>query len=115
MKVVVHNKGDSGVTITHFNPSVLAIMTGNGYGWNQEQIDYEVNKFVNPPAPETGKADDIVRPYIEARARGGVTEAQAIDLINAKNDKSDCRGCTVIEDTDLPTDRYFRNAWEWEA
>ena len=20
----------------------------------------------------------------------------------------------IIEDTELPTDRYFRNAWEWE-
>ena len=20
----------------------------------------------------------------------------------------------IMEDTDLPTDRYFRNAWEWE-
>ena len=21
----------------------------------------------------------------------------------------------IIEDTDLPSDRYFRSAWEWEA
>jgi hypothetical protein len=88
-------------------------MTGNGYGWEQDRIDYEVGKFVNPPAPEVGRADSIIRPYIEAIARGGVTEDKAIDLIRATIDSSDCLGCTVIEDTDLPTDRYFRNAWEW--
>ena len=88
---------------------------GAGYGWDQTRIDREVEKFVNPPAPEVGKAEGIVRPYMEAVANGGVTEAQAIELIRAKNDKPDCLGCTVIEDTDLPSDRYFRNAWEWSA
>jgi len=113
MKVVAHKHVDR-VVITHFSPSLLAVMTGTGYGWSQDRIDYEVGKFVNPSAPEVGKTDSIIRPYIEAIARGGVTEDRAIDLIRARSDFSDCLGCTVIEDTDLPSDRYFRNAWEWE-
>jgi hypothetical protein len=112
MKVVVHKHSD-GISISNFSPTLLGIMTGTGYGWSQDRIDYEVGKFVNPPAPEVGRADSIIRPYIEAIARGGVTEDKAIDLIRAKDDKADCLGCTVIEDSDLPTDRYFRNAWEW--
>jgi hypothetical protein len=108
MKVVVHNRTEGGVTISNFSPTLLAVMTGTGHGWNQERIDYEVGKFV-----AAGKAEDIVRPYMEAVANGGVTEAQAIELIRAKNHQADCLGCTVIEDTDLPTDRYFRDAWEW--
>jgi hypothetical protein len=108
MKVVVHSRSDGGVTVSHFSSSILAVMTGAGYVWSQERIDYEVGKFV-----AGGKAEDVIRPYVTALANGGVTEAQAIELIRAKDDKADCLSCTVIEDTDVPTDRYFRDAWEW--
>jgi|TARA_R100001086_G_scaffold224852_1_gene142921 hypothetical protein len=108
MKVQVHNRNDGGITISHFSPSLLAAMTGSGFGWSQERIDYEVGKFV-----AAGKSDSVIRPYMEAVANGGVTESQAIELIRAKNDKAGRLGSTVIEDTDLPSDRYFRNAWEW--
>jgi hypothetical protein len=106
-KIVVHKHAD-GISITSFNTTLLALMTGNGYGWEQERIDYEVAKFV-----AGGTAEDVIRPYMNAVANGGITEVQAIDLIRAKDDKADCLGCTTIENTDLPTDRYFRNAWEW--
>jgi len=108
MKVVVHQRSDGGVIVSHFSPTLLAVMMGAGYGWSQQRIDREVEKFVL-----AGKATDVVRPYIMALANGGVTELQAIELIRAKSDRADCRGCVVIEDTDLPSDRYFRNAWEW--
>ena len=107
MKIVVHKRSD-GVSITHFSPSLLAVMTGRGYGWDQQRIDREIEKFV-----ADGKAVDTVRPYMNAVANGGVTEAQAIELIRAHAHKAGCLGCTVIEDTDLPTDLYFRSAWEW--
>jgi len=109
MKVVVHNRNDGGVTISHFSRTLLAVMTGTGTGWNQERIDHEVGKFV-----ASGKAVDVILPYITALANGGITEMRAIELINAKDDTANCLGCTIIEDTDLPTDRYFRAAWEWE-
>ena len=110
MKVIVHKKSGGGVSVSHLSPSLLAAMTSQGYGWNQERIEYEVGKFV-----ASGKSDSVIRPFITAVAQGGVSESDAIELIRAKDDKADCLGCTVIEDTDLPTDRYFRNAWEWSA
>lgn len=118
MKVVIHKRptdeDGSAIEIQHFNPFLLSLMTGNGHGWDADRIAYEVGKFTNPPSPEVGKSVDVVQPYINALARGGVTESQAIELIRAMSDKSDCAGCVVAEDTDLPSDRYFRNAWEWE-
>ena len=96
MKVVVHNRNDGGITISHFSPSLLSVMTGNGYGWGQDRIDYEVGKFV-----AAGKSEEIVRPYMDAVANGGVTEEKAIDLIRAKDEKADCLGCKVINNTDL--------------
>ena len=109
-KRIVHVRADGSISISTQSPTVIALMTGSGRGWTQERIDYEVAKFV-----ASGKSEGIVRPYMDALAVGGVTEDQAIELIRAKNDKADCLGCTVIEDMDLPTDRYFRAAWEWSA
>ena len=107
MKVIVHKHSD-GVSIANFSPALLATMTGKGYGWDQDRINYEISKFV-----ASGKSEDVIRPYMEAVANGGMTEAKAIDLIRAKDEVANCQGCTVVEDTDLPTDRYFRDAWEW--
>ena len=108
MKVIVHKKPDGGVSVSHFSPALLAAMTDSGYGWSQERIDYEIGKFV-----AGGKSESVVRPFTTAVGKGGVSESEAIELIRAKDDKADCLGCTVIEDTDLPSDRYFRDAWEW--
>jgi hypothetical protein len=108
MKVIVHRKSGGGVSVEHLSPSLLAAMTGKGYGWPQERTEYEVGKFI-----AAGASERVVRPYIVAIAEGGVAETRAIELIRAKTDKMDCLGCTVIEDTELPTDRYFRNAWTW--
>ena len=107
-KRIVHKRPDGGISISCPSQKLLAVMTGAGYGWSQERVDYEVGKFV-----ASGKSDGIIRPYMVAIASGGKTELEAIELIRAKDDKPDCLGCVVIEDTDLPTDRYFRNAWEW--
>lgn len=110
----MHQRETGGVTITHVNSKLVALMTGQGNGWEQGEIDYEVQKFVSPPSPEIGKAENIIRPYIEAMARGGVTEAKALGLINDKDHRAGCIKCIVIEDTDLPSDRQSRDSWEWD-
>ena len=45
MKVIVHKHSD-GVSIANFSPALLATMTGKGYGWDQDRINYEISKFV---------------------------------------------------------------------
>lgn len=118
MKLIIHRRADY-ISIAHPSPSLLASMTGSGEGWSQERIDLEVGKWVNPPAPEVGKSEGVVRPFFNAVARGGVTEDEAIELIRARNDPDDCLGCRVIDESELPAESKdrgitdtFRDAWE---
>ena len=113
MKVLCYVRADKSVAIGHLNHDLIALMMGTGFGWEQDRIDYEINKWVNPPAPEVGLSSAIATAYINGIANGGMTESEAIDLIKAKDTPSDCSECHIIEDSDLQTDRYFRNAWEW--
>jgi hypothetical protein len=113
MKILCYVRADKSVAIGHIRHSLVTLMMGNGYGWEHDRIDYEINKWVNPPAPEIGLSSAIATPYINAIANGGLTEREAIDLIKAKDIPSDCSECHIIEDSDLQTERYFRDAWEW--
>ena len=114
MKVIVHVLADNRVNITHLNPKLLEVMTGQGLGWSQERIDLEVGKFTDPPDPEIGKLDSVVRPYISGIAFGGLSVDDAIDLVNAKDDPEGCTGCVIVDDSDLPSDRSMRDQWLWD-
>jgi len=114
MKIFCYVRADKSIGVGHLNHNLIAMMMGTGYGWGQEKIDYEINKWVNPPAPEAGLSSAIATAYINGIANGGMTEDQAIDIIRNKDQPADCSECHIIDDSDLPTDRYFRNAWEWE-
>jgi len=80
------------------------------------ELDYEISKSVGiDHIPEA-----IVRPMYEAEAFGGLTEAEALQVM------ADYIACVVaiqvspvlshhvVEEEDLPTNSYFRDAWEWE-
>jgi hypothetical protein len=80
------------------------------------ELDYEIAKSV----AVDGISESIVRPYCEAKANGGVTEEQAISYIAAydavvvaQSMDLEILSTHLAQDTDLPTDRYFRKAWEW--
>ena len=48
---------------------------------------------------------------------GGLTETEAMTAL-ANSHKPNIEGeysFQIIEDTDLPSDRYFRQAWTWSA
>jgi len=80
------------------------------------ELDYEITKFV----AVDGIPESVVRPYCEAKANGGVSEEQAISYIAAQDAAYvamimdlTVTATHIAQDTDLPTDRYFRDAWEW--
>jgi hypothetical protein len=82
---------------------------------NLREIDYEIAKSVAiDRIPEA-----IVRPFYEGKAFGGLTRTQAVNYLEAYYQETQrCVGlpCTACHRTDLdslPSDRYFRNAWEW--
>lgn len=114
MKAYVHEMRSGGVSITQVNPKLIETMTGTGYGWEDAQIELEITKYTNPPAPEVGKPEAQVRPYIQALAHGGVTEGRAYSLINDHGHVAECLSCHLVDISELPEDRTNRNSWHWD-
>ena len=111
MKCLIYSRDDGGVSVGHISQTVLAAMTGAGGLIRADRVDREIDKFVNPPSPETGIPISVATTFVNGIATGGMTEAAAIEAIRAKDQPA---GVTtfVRDDTDIPADRTFRAAWE---
>ena len=122
MHTILHKLPDGGVGSYPPNPKVLDIITGSGFGWSDAQAAWEAKKFTDPGPPESGWPGfnlTFATEWIEALARGGLTEAQALNLFKRRTQLR--RGYTVsaiINDSQLPVhirgDRYFRDAVVWD-
>ena len=115
MKVNCHKKADGGVSIHYPTPEVLALLTGTGYGWSDAQIADEVAKFMVARADGgPGYSEAMSTEWMTAVGRGGLSAVAAQDLVRRRIDeRRSYEASEVLEDTDLPTDRYFRSAWTW--
>ena len=128
MKKICYRRADNSVVVGSPSPRIIGIVTGAGGRVQPEEIDWEVAKFLIVVSNEAefkadwaeflrvrvGSTREVaVRAWVEALCYGGLTEAEALSRLGAKNLPDDCVSHQVIEKTDLPTDRYFRNAWEW--
>ena len=115
MKVNCHKKADGGVSIHYPTSEVFALLTGTGYGWSDDRITYEASKFMKSKADGgPGYSEAMSTEWVTAVGRGGLSEVAAQDLVRRRIDERHSYAASeVLEDTDLPTDRYFRSAWEW--
>ena len=116
MKIVVFTRPDDhwkggGLSIHSIDPTMYAALTETGFGWNESRIAWEIEKQT---APLGGLTEEFASIWVTALANGGKTDVEAFDLFVQW--VSQYRGFStysICEDTDLPSDRYFRNAWEW--
>lgn len=70
-------------------------------GYMDKQIERQIRRGVPP---------DVARRYARAMTFGGCTTAEALEIIRDR----DCLGGAAIElwdASDVPTDRWFRDAW----
>ena len=124
-KVNIFTQSSGILSIDTPTPLILALLTGNGLGLSDAQKSIQIAQFAVPTGPYPL---DIATEWVNAIASGGLSEDAAIDLLRRKyiarhgapvdGEASGIvrRGANqprTIEDTDLPADRYFRNAWEW--
>ena len=63
--------------------------------------------------PTTGIARILTPCYGDGSQSVGESDDDFLTRVIAKDVPSGV-AYHIIEDTDLPSDRYFRNAWEWE-
>lgn len=104
-----------GVAIGSFSRQVLDAMTGDGGLIRPDQVDREVDKFVNPPEGQRRLSREVAEKYTEGIAFGGMTEAEAIQTICDKDKPVESTAVHVIEEAGIPADRTFRGAWEARA
>ena len=116
MKINCHKLNNGGVGLYSLSPRVLALFTGVGYEWSDAQIAGEIVNFMVPSGEGgPGYSEAIATEWMTALGRGGLSEEEAQDLLRRRmDDRHGYAASEVLEDTDLPSDRYFRDAWEWE-
>ena len=114
MKIAISVFDDGTIGITSCSVASVAVLTGPGGQYSAEWGTREIEKRT-PASPLA-----LVQEYTNAKINGGLTESAAIDLLqrmaNVSIERSQGKACVArhqVEDTDLPSDRYFRDAWEW--
>ena len=125
---IIFSKDGGGIKISDQNPILISQMQTGGI-FRPEDVDREIAKHLaeNEDDYAALKLDAqafhdsvvdrpryaVVRRFVEACSAGGVSTADARQIIAAMFQKSGTTLVAEVEDSDIPTDRYFRNAWEW--
>ena len=136
MKTIIHKKIDNGVAVQRISDKHLALVTGRGLGWNNQQIAREIEKLSIDYQTYPLMSAELCEAWVESIGRGGLTEAQAVELFQRRGREVD--GYTDDAEVDydaLPyhikgknndpdhlacnkgdcQDRYFRNAMVWDS
>jgi len=105
-KRIVCEKSD-GVVIRVPSPQTLRALTGTGGLVRPKQVDEEVAKFV-----ADGVTPSVANSYIQGITFGGLSEADALELLfNIRPPEGTIRHF-ICEEDNLLSDRTFRDAWE---
>ena len=108
MKCIVYNRQDGGVTICHPTDWAISVM-GCGGLWDafpRGYLDTQIERQIARGVPK-----DAARRYARAVQFGGCTTAEALEIIRDR----DCfmgMSHELWDRSDIPTDRWFRDAWK---
>ncbi len=110
MRCIVSTRPDGGVSITHPTAEFMTIFTNGGapagYFLGMTR-DGQIASFV-----KRGIREDVAVKWMDALLLGGLTDAEAYELIRDKDTKPEWTGNELWDRTELPTDRWFRDAWK---
>ena len=130
MKVIIYRRSDNSISVGAIAEDLIASLTGSGGLLepstslekqvakhlmtvdNQAEFLADWESFLTP---FKGTArEQAIRNYLTFARDGGATEEEAYNSIAGKDMPSDAVDYRVVEESEVPTDRTFRNAWEWE-
>lgn len=105
---IIYTRHDGGVSIVH--PSALCMLwmasggrwAGMPHGYIDTQIDRQI---------AAGRDERAVVRFCLAMAFGGCTDAEALDIIRGRDCGHKGTAFDLVDYSDVPTDRWFRNAW----
>ena len=110
MQVIISTRPDGGVSVTYPTSEVMQILTHGGApeGYFGRKLDreWEIEKFVRG-----GKLERVAVRWIDAVICGGLTDAQAYELIAEKDTDPSWSGKELWQRHEVPSDRWFRDSW----
>jgi hypothetical protein len=111
MRGIVYTRHDGGVSVTYPTPEIFRVMQNGGFwddrprGFIDTQIERQIASGIDP---------DHARRFARAVAFGGVTEAEAWEIIRDRDCARHGTMHELIDPSELP-DRWFRDAWSRSA
>lgn len=110
-KVIVCTTEDGAVAIVHPTPECLKELKQGRV--DTLDRDWEIFKFVNEPhwRPDRKDREKIAATWIDALINGGVEGDAALELIALKDAPAYATGIEFWDRSEVPSDRWFRNAW----
>lgn len=103
---IVYTRPDNAVSVLIPAPEYMRATTLGGGMIKGMSVRREIDRFV-----EHGWDGDFARLYTHAIAYGGHTEAEAFDILRRKDVPKDASGVERWQTSELPGDRWFRDAW----
>lgn len=112
-KRIVYTRFDGGVSVCCPADECIAWMTGGGGIWDRYPpgfLDIQIDRMI-----EAGHGPDAARRFARAVQFGGCTTAEALGIIRDRDCAHLGTAIELWDADDVPTDRWFRNAWKRSA
>ena len=119
MRAVVSTRPDHGVSITVPTNEIMPVLTHGGapegYFGRTLDRDWEIEKWVRDPHWHSrlsfGQREQLAARWVDHFISGGLTDAEAYGLVRDKDSNDEWIGSELWDLSDIPTDRWFRDAW----
>ena len=112
-KRIIFKRKDGGVSITAPTKGInnaYDLLIGSG-GYPVDLAEKDIKRHVDID----GKNESDVRPFYEGLVTGGFTEDESLNLIAKHAWQRDYLSFRITEKENIPTSRFFRNAWNDET
>ena len=109
-KRIIWTDADGNVCRCTPSPEAMRALTGTGGMLNPAHIDKQAAAYL-----EAGMGAVSASRLAEGFANGGLTEAEALNLIRDRNLLTDARNVVVVEAADLPHAGSLRAAWRQDG
>lgn len=108
-RCIVSTRPDGGVSITYPTDEIMAIFTlggaPDGY-FGRIDWDGQIASYV-----KRGIREVTAVKWVRSLINGGLTTAEAYELIRDRDTAPDWTGKELWDRADIPADRWYRNAW----
>jgi hypothetical protein len=105
-KCILYTLPGGTVSLCYPADECIAELTRGGRPMLRGRRHWEIEKFVRG-----GVSEGIAARWIDSVISGGKTTAEAFELIRLKDVPREAMAVEVVEIQEVPTDRWFRDAW----